>query len=1064
MKRQTHSSSIGEICLASVFMMMAGVAAASLPELMAWFAMNDVGEAGTVIDASGNGRDLTLGANVQIVDAGRYGRALKFSGTPADWARFTCPAVTNTTIAFWLNRDAQDSSITNASGTELNTIPYLLNTGYSGFGMNYARNTVGVSFIDQANNPQSNFYAFNTVARSSWHHIAITVEHAGTDTESGFEILNCTSYLDGFFQKSIVWTNNAAMRTGDQTATIGNSGAGSNRPTSGLMSDIRFYGQALTLAQVVQVASQGCGVGGPELVMHWPFDEMTANGDGTFATPEATGSGAVMTLGKNMTLADDGAIGKAACFRGTNGLGGQATSISRPVYEFTAACWVRRSSQAHLYDALVDNQYPRLFDGFASSGGGGYCIFDDLVGNGRGFSLMPAGAGTTMKAKSLHALCDIDVWSHLVMVTRYITEGADAGKGIVDFYVNGEPVHSYTIHDVFDLVPVTADRQFWFGNSTGGYDASRYFCGELDDFRIYDGALSSNEVKRVYRGLAAISAGQDFTVTGASAVLAGTVGHQAEGTLRKGYAGATDWSLVSAPEGGEGAAILQPEAAQTSVTLPVAGEYVFRFTISDLGAATSDDITVTRVAEDTANAAPTVSLAASATVTLPSPLVLTATVSDDDRPAPSALRTRWTKTSGPGGVWFEPVDAASTQAYFSVGGTYVLTCRADDGQAQTAADVTVTVADAADGAALTNGLTRCWTLEGQTLPFGTDAVTGTPLSSTPDYVTRIYAPGSLGNGIRCMGAHLSYFNTGLVLAETKDPNMTKNWWPLERYQTVSAWIKIDSADTNEVLGANILMMPMTLGIRYDEKGTSAQTGGFCIHQQGSTTVDGGSIGWAQYFYPPPAVSPADRWMHICAVVDRRYGTDMEMWYDGVKQTRLNSGSCPGRMSGNTILLGGHSRADGNDYNGCWTNAVSGGFYSRTFPGVIDEVRIWTRKLSEGEIRYLAANPVIDPNRAPAVDVPDVPARAVEKRVTALTAVAFDDALPAGEALRYAWRVLSDNAADAVFGDAAARETTFTARVAGAYKIQLAVSDGERITYSQICTVEVTVAGTVFSLR
>ena len=50
------------------------------------------------------------------------------------------------------------------------------------------------------------------------------------------------------------------------------------------------------------------------------------------------------------------------------------------------------------------------------------------------------------------------------------------------------------------------------------------------------------------------------------------------------------------------------------------------------------------------------------------------------------------------------------------------------------------------------------------------------------------------------------------------------------------------------------------------------------------------------------------------------------------------------------------------------------------------------------------------------------------------------------------------------GDAAARETTFTARVAGAYKIQLAVSDGERITYSQICTVEVTVAGTVFSLR
>ena len=1064
MKRQTQPSSFIIIGLASACMVMAGGAAASLPEPMAWFAMNEVSEAGAVIDTSGNGHDLTLGANVQIVDAGRYGRALKFSGTPADWARFTCPSVTNTTIAFWINRDAQDSSITNASGTELNTIPYLVNTGYSGFGINYAKDAVGVSFINQANNPQSNFYAFDTVARSAWHHMAITVERAGTDTVSGFEILNCTSYLDGLFQKSIVWTNNAAMRTGTQTATIGNSGVGANRPTSGLMSDLRFYEQALTPAQVVQVASQGCGVGGPELIMHWPFDEMTENGDGTFATPEATGHGTAMTLGKNMTLADDGVIGKAVRFRGTNGLGGRVTSISRPIYEFTATCWVRRSSQAYLYDAQVDNPYPRLFDNFTSSGGGGYCIFDDFAGNGRGFSLMPAGSGTTMKARTTNALGDIDVWSHLAMVTRYVTEGANAGKGIVDFYVNGEPVYSYSTHDVFDLVPVAADRQFWFGNSSSGYDANRYFCGELDDFRIYDGALSSNEVKRIYRGLAAISAGQDFTVTGASAVLAGTVGNQAEGGLRKGFAGATAWSLVSAPEGGNGTSVLQPEATVTAVTLPVAGEYVFRLTITDLGAATSDDVTVTRAAEDAANAAPTVSLAATAAVTLPAPLPLAATVSDDDRPAPAALRTRWTKKSGPGGVWFEPADAASTKAYFSDGGTYVLTCRADDGQAQTTSDVTVTVADAADGAALTNGLTRCWSLEGHALPFGTDAVTGTPLNTAPDYVTRVYVPGRLGNGIRCTGAHLSYFDTGLVLAETKDPNMTKNWWPLERYQTISAWIKIDASDTNEVLGANILMMPMTLGIRYDEKGTSSQAGGFCIHQQGSTTVDGGSIGWAQYFYPAPAVNPADRWMHICAVVDRRNGTDMEMWYDGVKQTRLNSGSCPGRMSGNPILLGGHSKADGNDYNGSWTNSVSGGFYSRTFPGVIDEVRIWTRKLSEGEIRYLAANPVIAPNRAPAVDVPEVPSRAVEKRVTAVTAVAFDDALPSGGTLTYAWRVLSDNAADAAFGDATARETTFIARVVGTYLVQLAVSDGERTAYSRPCTVNVTAAGTVFSLR
>ncbi len=97
----------------------------------------------------------------------------------------------------------------------------------------------------------------------------------------------------------------------------------------------------------------------------------------------------------------------------------------------------------------------------------------------------------------------------------------------------------------------------------------------------------------------------------------------------------------------------------------------------------SDDVTVTRVVEDTANTAPTVSLAAMAVVTLPAPLELTATVSDDAG-RHQRRSARAGPKSGSGGVWFEPADAVSTKAYFSVGGTYVLTCCADDGQAQTA--------------------------------------------------------------------------------------------------------------------------------------------------------------------------------------------------------------------------------------------------------------------------------------------------------------------------------------------------------------------------------------------
>ncbi len=47
-----------------------------------------------------------------------------------------------------------------------------------------------------------------------------------------------------------------------------------------------------------KTAQPAIGPAAPLVFMHWPFDEMTANEDGTFTTPEATGSGATMTLGR----------------------------------------------------------------------------------------------------------------------------------------------------------------------------------------------------------------------------------------------------------------------------------------------------------------------------------------------------------------------------------------------------------------------------------------------------------------------------------------------------------------------------------------------------------------------------------------------------------------------------------------------------------------------------------------------------------------------------------------------------------------------------------------------
>ena len=61
-------------------------------------------------------------------------------------------------------------------------------------------------------------------------------------------------------------------------------------------------------------------------------------------------------------------------------------------------------------------------------------------------------------------------------------------------------------------------------------------------------------------------------------------------------------------------------------------------------------------------------------------------------------------------------------------------------------------------------------------------------------------------------------------------------------------------------------------------------------------------------------------------------------------------------------------------------------------------------------------------------------------------------------------VLLSGDAAAAFGDASARETTVNATVEGTYVLQLAVSDGERTTYSAPLTVEVTAAGMVIVIR
>ncbi len=1071
-----------------MLLVVAGVSAvfADLPAPMVWFDMKEMnGE--KVKDASGNGWDLALGPTVEIVDDPLVGKALKVTGQTTDWATFSCPVVTNTTICFWIRRDAQDSSILNSSGNEQNSIPYIMSTGYSGFGINYGRGDGNISLINQQNSPQTNFSGANP-KRCEWHHMAFAISYSD---EGEFGQLTCRSYLDGAFAKETVQANNKAMRLpAQQNVTLLNNAAPGSRPTSGLYADFRFYNTCLSGDEVRSVVMSGVK---NKLVMRYTFDEISTSvdGNGRHSTPEATGYSSAMTLGKNMSLVDDGIEGKALRFMATTEVGGLVTAPVMPLAERTYSVWVRLSSRCKELDAIVDNQYPRLFNEHRASaaGNGGYCIFSDCATHDRGFHFMPSGCGTTAKAVTSYGVTDFDVWSHLTIVEHYEANGTG---GVVDMYVNGEP--AAVTHTAYDLEILQGSIPFQIGNA--GVLGNRYFCGDMDEFRLYNYALSAGEVKRLYRGLAQISAGEDFTIAGNEGVLHGTVTANAGDNYRKGYAGELAWSLVSAPEGGEGAAILQPHAAETAVTLPVAGTYVFRLTISDLGVSKSDDVTVTCVAPDAANAAPSVSVAASAqAITQPDAVTLTATVTDDGKPTPTKTRVRWTKKSGPGGVWFEPDDAPVTKASFGAAGNYVLTCTADDGLAVASVDVTVAVADRTDGKNLASDMIHYWSLDSQCVPYSPDGGSApVALTTLPDYNHLRYVPGKVGNGARAFGysGTGAYWTPNVAVGEEAmdDPGNAyggSNLPPKNDYLTVSAWVYIDPEDVNlkagKVVGANVVGQGYTFGLRYNEKWSPADAvneGGFTLYQQGrgGSNASGG-ITYCMVHYPVPNPSPLGRWLHVCGVWARNASNvDLwEMWYDGVKQTASRAnGANRGRINANKLMIGGMEyngsakNGDGTlnaggSYNANWPigNSLTE-FYSRTFPGVVDEVRIWKRKLTPEEIRFLAANPIIDANRGPAVDAPTKTGRTEVGRTAQVMAAAFADKLPTGGALTYAWSVLSDNASLASIGNASSAETTFTASAKGTYVLQLAVSDGERTVYSKPLTVNVMAPGMVISIR
>ena len=140
-------------------------------------------------------------------------------------------------------------------------------------------------------------------------------------------------------------------------------------------------------------------------------------------------------------------------------------------------------------------------------------------------------------------------------------------------------------------------------------------------------------------------------------------------------------------------------------------------------------------------------------------------------------------------------------------------------------------------------------------------------------------------------------------------------------------------------------------------------------------------------------------------------------------------------------------------------------FSRTFPGVVDEVRIWNRALSAAEVKRLADDPYVFSNRRPQVMTSGAASgTATKNRPLALASEVRDDGKPAGAPLAYAWEVVSGDASAVTFADRNAASTTATFAAIGTYTLRLRVTDGARTTYGEPVVCEIVQAGTMILLK
>ena len=427
--------------------------------LVAYFPLD-----GTLADASGQGYTLTTFGSVTYVPDRFGGQAVYLANegnvlsTPTTATNYlTCsymlPATTSHSIALWVYFTKMPLSTQATTLFEFGgATTYATLVCWGGNGLYYFVNSGSVNAATTIGPAQ----VINT-----WYHCVVTYVPS----------VSVSFYLNGTVVSSVTTGVPSSLGAGT-IFKIGDANlANTYRPFAGYIDDLRIYNRALSSAEITALANNSYALVMPSnssLTTYYPFDGTLTDVQGG-KTLTATGSLITYVQGVSQQV-----TGQAIYLPNETNVtvGNQApTNYLTFTYTypttFTVSLWVQ-FTKLHATNAS-----------FVFATGPNTSGYVAIIANAT--SLNVTSAGVTNTSPSIVPV--LWQWYHCVAVCSQATT-----TGTIACYINGVLTGSLTS-------TVTTTTTTTFGNATSG---TLPFAGYIDDFRIYNTALTPQQVAALY--------------------------------------------------------------------------------------------------------------------------------------------------------------------------------------------------------------------------------------------------------------------------------------------------------------------------------------------------------------------------------------------------------------------------------------------------------------------------------------------------------------------------------------------------------------------------------------